>query len=486
MQRGCCSDSPQGTLFMPEVNDSLFKTENLLSRHAYLSGLAGMVVIVVMGFFTAVHNAINNGWFLFGERITGTAHQSVLLVLAVCALAMFTVEIVLRIRKDDAFFTVSPKLKSRRAGIFFIECAINYLLYVAILWAAIFFYRFANEYGFRNNNPYYQPFFELLRIVWSVYVWCGFPYTILTRALQHDPAADRREPAYLLLKGALKVISPLQPASLLGRYDLFGISGDPDIDSFGPGDRKILLGLFVKMFFVPLMTVFFTDQFTHLAANWGYIANLIAGADDKVRFTLADFYNVSFTFIFSIDVGLAWCGYAVSTRWIKNTCLSAEPTMLGWLVAVLCYPPFQHMLGIYFTIPAEKGFLAMPYPWLVALFAIMSLMSYVVYMSATVVFGMRFSNLTHRGVIQTGAYAFIRHPAYAAKNFSWWCVMMPLVIYQAASRNTAAVLVQILGLAGMTGLYYLRAITEERHLSFDPAYREYCKKVPHRFIPGLF
>ena len=209
------------------------------------------------------------------------------------------------------------------------------------------------------------------------------------------------------------------------------------------------------------------------------------GLRGDAGFSIIDFYHVSFTLIFTIDVGLAWCGYTISTRWLKNTCISAEPTILGWLVAILCYPPFQRMMGIYFTVPSEKGFISIPYPWLVALFAVMSILSYLVYMSATVVFGMRFSNLTHRGIIRNGPFAFIRHPAYAAKNFSWWCVMMPYVIYEAVSQNSAMVLIQILGLVTMSGLYYVRAITEERHLSIDPEYRDYCKQVPFRFIPKI-
>jgi len=42
-----------------------------------------------------------------------------------------------------------------------------------------------------------------------------------------------------------------------------------------------------------------------------------------------------------------------------------------------------------------------------------------------------------------------------------------------------------LALAAQSYWYYWRAITEERHLSIDPAYREYCEVVKYRFIPGV-
>ncbi|MBP7735607.1 MAG: hypothetical protein KA369_06495 [Spirochaetes bacterium] len=444
-----------------------------------------MVLVLAFGFFAAVTNALDDGWWLFSSQLTHGSHEGILLVLGFCALVMFAIEMAIRYKKEGHVIAVSPKIRNRRFGAFIIECAVNYALDLAILAGALFFFNFANEYGVASRNPYYRPFFVLLNIAWDLYLLWGFPYIVLTRSLQHDPEADRREPAYLLLKALVRIFGRLHLLDLLKKPDLFDIRSDGNADTFGPGDKKILLALLVKMFFVPLMTVFFTDQFTHLVGNWRYIVAVLAGIKENIRFGIMDFYNVAFTVIFSIDVGLAWCGYTLSTRWLRNTCLSVEPTLLGWMAAVLCYPPFQHFLGIYFTIPSEKGFLTMPHPWAVALFALLSIMSYVVYMSATVVFGLRFSNLTHRGIIRTGAYAVIRHPAYAAKNFSWWCVMMPYVIYQAVSQNAPAVLVQVLGLAGMTGLYYLRAVTEERHLSIDPAYREYCKEVPYRFIPGI-
>jgi protein-S-isoprenylcysteine O-methyltransferase Ste14 len=37
------------------------------------------------------------------------------------------------------------------------------------------------------------------------------------------------------------------------------------------------------------------------------------------------------------------------------------------------------------------------------------------------------------------------------------------------------------------GIYYVRAITEERHLKgTDPDYEIYMKKVKYRFIPGVW
>jgi protein-S-isoprenylcysteine O-methyltransferase Ste14 len=101
--------------------------------------------------------------------------------------------------------------------------------------------------------------------------------------------------------------------------------------------------------------------------------------------------------------------------------------------------------------------------WLVLLTAI--------YAWATVAFGFRFSNLTHRGVLTHGPYAWSKHPAYLSKNLFWWCAVMPFLATTGSpvdmARNTFT-------LALVSGVYYWRARTEEQHLMADPAYQAYA------------
>jgi protein-S-isoprenylcysteine O-methyltransferase Ste14 len=92
---------------------------------------------------------------------------------------------------------------------------------------------------------------------------------------------------------------------------------------------------------------------------------------------------------------------------------------------------------------------------------------------ASVAMGFKGSNLTNRGIVARGPYRFVRHPAYIAK-FTLWCIEG---IFFAAFSLTQ--------LAGFGLIYFLRAWTEERHLSRDPDYLAYKKKVRWMFIPGL-
>jgi protein-S-isoprenylcysteine O-methyltransferase Ste14 len=93
-----------------------------------------------------------------------------------------------------------------------------------------------------------------------------------------------------------------------------------------------------------------------------------------------------------------------------------------------------------------------------------------VYVWATVIFGARFSNLTNRGIITNGPYRWTKHPAYVAKNLSWWLLAVPFVV-----RGTVdEVLRHCLLLVALNLIYLMRAKTEERHLSRDPDYVAYA------------
>lgn len=445
-----------------------------LSRWGWLAGVAGMVTILGLGYLAFRKNVMQDGWGIGSGA--PTTHRSVAFVLLVVALVMLVIELAIRFRVDRGrVLSIAPDVRAGRYADFIRTSIAVYLGDLTVLALFMQAYRAFGEYGFGRNQPYYQPWFAIMDFVWRAYLFGGLPYVLLTRALQHDPKADRKQPAFLLWKAMLHVRARL--TRLAGRK--------PEaVEPFDRYDRTAILGTLVKAFYVPLMTVFFADQFGSLVKNYAFVTDRLFGEVRK-PIPIRDAYNVAESVIFAVDVGLAWAGYTLSSRWIKNTMWSVEPTLVGWTVALLCYPPFNRTFGLYFSTPGESAFFAITYRPIVLLFASFSIASFAVYSAATVFFGLRFSNLTHRGIITTGPYAHVRHPAYAAKNFSWWCVMLPYIVWEGVSKGSPGVLVQLVGLVALSGLYYLRALTEERHLSKDPEYRAYMEKVPWRFIPGL-
>jgi protein-S-isoprenylcysteine O-methyltransferase Ste14 len=192
--------------------------------------------------------------------------------------------------------------------------------------------------------------------------------------------------------------------------------------------------------------------------------------------------------MFVVDVAFATVGYALTLKPLDSHIRSAMPYAAGWTAALICYPPFALM---YAGGPLDHHFASAEWNyWLAANPAAMTVMGFVLviltglYAWATVAFGLRFSNLTHRGIITHGPYAWTKHPAYLAKNTFWWLALLPFLTTNGslvdAIRNTVI-------LAVISGVYYWRGKTEERHLSEDPAYREYAAwMAEHGVITRLF
>lgn len=442
-----------------------------ITDRAWLAGAAGALAVLLCAAWFSAGGVLGSGLSIGGWQITDNRLDSILAALVISSCAMLVVELPrLAAWAGRDFVALHPALARGRWWRFAMEALLHYGVYLGLLGLVILFFHSAGEYGFARKHPYYQPWFRLLDLAWLAWLWGGLPYVLLTRALRYSREADRLDLAHSLLK----------LASLL-------VFKRPAFDEY---DRKNLRALLVKLFFAPLMTVFFVDQFPHLVNNLGYMFDGLPAAIAENRYSHRqfnqDFFNISIALVFSIDVALAWCGYVVSSRWFGNQTVSAEPTMLGWVVCLICYPPFQMLLGLYYGAPAERDVLRLGEPWVATLFTAMMLASYLVYVAATVHFGVRFSNLTNRGIIRTGLYGLVRHPAYAAKNFAWWCVMFPVIVYRGFNGNWELALAQVLGLLLMTWVYYWRAITEERHLGADADYREYCQEVRYRFVPGLW
>ncbi|SMQ73560.1 Protein of unknown function [Altererythrobacter xiamenensis] len=183
------------------------------------------------------------------------------------------------------------------------------------------------------------------------------------------------------------------------------------------------------------------------------------------------------TLLFVIDVQIGTVGYLVTMRPLDAHIRSGNPLLGGWLAALICYPPFvwgvigngdvlsyeQNVANWGHWFDGNTALLWIWAGWLVFLTA--------VYAWATVAFGIRFSNLTYRGVLTNGPYRYTRHPAYLSKNLFWWCSVMPFLVTSGspvdAIRNTFFLLC-------VNAIYFWRAKTEEAHLlAEDPKYREY-------------
>ncbi len=188
-----------------------------------------------------------------------------------------------------------------------------------------------------------------------------------------------------------------------------------------------------------------------------------------------DLANFLISLLFMVDVQIGTVGYLLTLKPLDSHIRSANPHLDGWLAALICYPPFVLMGGggvlDYHAGTAEWSEWLAAYPALLWIWGGVLVALTAVYAWATVAFGIRFSNLTYRGIITHGPYRLTRHPAYVSKNAFWWLSTMPFIATSGSSvdaiRNTCI-------LALVSAIYYWRARTEERHLlAEDAKYRAY-------------
>lgn len=235
-----------------------------------------------------------------------------------------------------------------------------------------------------------------------------------------------------------------------------------------------LLGWLVKGYFLPLMFTYFCqnlDQLLHY--------------DLKLLHSFLGLYDWAYFTLYFVDVSLVSMTYLMSLKATDTHIRSTEPSMLGWIAALVCYQPFWSLISRqYIDYDSGTGWEHWlgSVPWMRDLWGALILVLVGVYVWATLAFGARFSNLTHRGIITSGPYRFTKHPAYLAKNLSWWLISMPFMLegdlLDALRRSL------LLGLLGT--IYYLRAKTEERHLALDPVYGQYADWIAaHGLLRGL-
>jgi protein-S-isoprenylcysteine O-methyltransferase Ste14 len=229
--------------------------------------------------------------------------------------------------------------------------------------------------------------------------------------------------------------------------------------------KQHLLGWTVKGFFLPLMTVYLNNEFntfTNLYRTSGFNA----------------FASYDFWFHLSYTIDLLFCviGYTAASRLFDSHIRSVETTMTGWVVALICYQPFYSVIGRFYLQYEGDIFWdnwLLPWPRLRAMWAVAIVTLVMIYSLSTVAFGLRFSNLTHRGIITSGPYRFTKHPAYLSKNLSWWLISVPFV----AINDAAGALRHCALLLALNAVYFIRARTEERHLSADPVYVAYARWI---------
>jgi len=306
---------------------------------------------------------------------------------------------------------------------------------IMALYSIIPFYR----------NPFFLPFFHVLKAVWPIILAFSIIYFRMIDPRQIEPHDEYWQCGCLFLRQFRHV----QWIRM----------------------KEHILGWLIKGFFFPIMFGILVKNLNTIFTIW------------PIAWTFESLFDFALLTIYSVDVIFGAIAYLLTFRIINSHIRSTEPTVLGFLVCLACYYPFSATFGVG-LLPYDDGltwkhwFAFSPIFYYFYGSTILFLSS--IYSLSTVALGHRASNLTYRGLVTWGPYRFCKHPAYMSKVISWWLIALPFLSVQHAPwpavKNTAF-------LTAITLIYFLRAKTEENHLTNYPEYVQYAKGINQS---GLF
>lgn len=312
-------------------------------------------------------------------------------------------------------------------------------------------YCFIPEY----YKPQYKSFLQVLPYGFGILSLIALPYFIIVDA---------------------KSTHPYDAYWYVGRKILFQSTQPPEGHIPEPHlYSQFVLSWMIKGFFLPLMFSYFLINVDICYGHKGF--NLFEN--------LHKFMYLTIILLFMVDLLIAIVGYVTTLKLLDSHTRMADPTSLGWMVCLICYEPFNM---VFFSPSTIFLFYSEPTSWthnttLLVIWATITLFLLFFYAMATVAFGIRFSNLTHRGIITNGMYRFTKHPAYFSKTFFWWVSSLPFIFFMGAIFEGIQ---NILILCLHSFIYYKRAKAEERMLSKDETYVQYALWMNEHGVFSVF
>ncbi|OFY31325.1 MAG: hypothetical protein A2275_08330 [Bacteroidetes bacterium RIFOXYA12_FULL_35_11] len=255
----------------------------------------------------------------------------------------------------------------------------------------------------------------------------------------------------------------LKSKKIITEFALFQISKE---------EKTNLLFLLVKFIFIPIMIKYSLANFFTIEKRY---ALMLTSFKPLLQMLSENYFLITVSFLFLTDTLFYTFGYIFESSFLKNKVKSVDTTLFGWFVALACYPPLNKITGMLFPLHNDYK-ISFGDETVTLIIRGLILLLLLIFTLSSFSLGFKCSNLTNRGIVKRGTYSIVRHPAYSAKIFIWWILLIPTLY----NRPEGLVIIVF-----WTILYVLRAMTEEQHLSSDPDYIDYCKKVKYRFIPGV-
>ena len=341
----------------------------------------------------------------------------------------------------------------------------RYLVWLVVIILGYQFYSITPPYNTETYNTAHNLFETFLH--W--YLWLGIPYFAITLTFKSSRIEDYYDPAIRVIHVVKQIFTQIMNR-LAGRK-----SQKPLFHVFKKQyNRKIFLNLIMRAYFIPVM-----------------LMQVIPTTANTLSMFYQELHNHQFLTLIFMLTGILWLidvfnavvAYCMESRWLENRSHSIDLTIGGWLVCLSCYPPINEVTGSLFAFApfvASNQMEDLVFNSLGLFYAakIIEMLTLGVHIYSDVSLGPSVANITLKKLQTRGFYGLIRHPGTTTKLLLW---LIQAIIYKKFWTMKF-----FFGYLGWGIVYVLRALTEERHLKKFPEYREYCKKVTHRFFPGLF
>ncbi len=187
--------------------------------------------------------------------------------------------------------------------------------------------------------------------------------------------------------------------------------------------------------------------------------------------------------IFGLIVASILPGYIFASRLIGTELKKVDRTWFAWAINLSCYPPINSALfggwvryvpaaetdAIYHGTPAW-AYHTLSHPALLFFVAFLIIFMAIIHLWGEAIVGIRAANISMRGIITTGPFAFTRHPIYVSKCFQWAFLYFPVLNAVGVVNPIQSGILFLL----VCAIYAGRALGEERLLATDPNYVKYA------------
>lgn len=296
-----------------------------------------------------------------------------------------------------------------------------------------------------------------------------------------------KKPASVLKSRSLTILGYIK------RQFNFKQSAEEFLSNIEPNETEklSLMTLFIQVFFgVYCVNTLCNKYLSDLSYNIDFIKVMF---EDSVRYLSLENNIWSALIQFITDTGDVWLkilmmitlivltfSYLTESDLFKNRVKSVDTTPLGVLSCLAFYYPVIVLTDMFLGLPdtqLNNGVLH-------AILLFISIIANIGILIAVISLGAKSGNLTNRGIVTRFPYNFVRHPDYSMQILYILSTSVPIFLMEQISVMQKILL--SFAVISWIYLYYLRAITEERHLIKDVDYKEYVQKVKYRFIPKLF